>query len=150
MPEKFDAIKRQLAAERRSLPAAWRRQPVHTVYGGAQLFRPDIIRKLGGVARRSLETYAPDALALARAMGVDSAAEVMEQVYRRVWAKLSHEPVEDFRIDFEDGYGARAGAEEDFHAAEAARHTLTAMAEGALPLPVLERKIERFVAGGAR
>ncbi len=28
-------------------------------------------------------------------------------------AKLRREPVEDFRIDFEDGYGARSDADED-------------------------------------
>ncbi len=133
MADKFDAIKRRLEAERRPAAAAWRRQPVHTVYGGAQLFRPDTIRKLGDIARRSLQTYAPDASELARAVGVNGAPGLMEQVYRRVWDKLSREPVEDFRVDFEDGYGARAPAEEDAHAAEAARHTVAAMAAGALP-----------------
>lgn len=133
MNEKFDAIKRALSAERRSAPPVWRRQPVHTVYGGAHLFRPDTIRKLGDIALRTLKTYAPGALELAHAMGIDGAAGVIEQVYRRVEEKLPREPVEDFRVDFEDGYGVRSWAEEDAHAAETARHTVAAMEAGALP-----------------
>ena len=35
--------------------------------------------------------------------------------------KLEREPVEDLRIDFEDGYGARPDAEEDGHAVDCAR-----------------------------
>ena len=35
--------------------------------------------------------------------------------------KLRREPVEDFRIDFEDGYGNRSDEEEDGHAAAAAQ-----------------------------
>ena len=36
-------------------------------------------------------------------------------VYRKTIDKLRREPVEDFRIDFEDGYGFRTDAEEDSH-----------------------------------
>ena len=53
------------------------RQPVHVVYGGAQLFKADTTRKLGRLAERILAEYAPDAAALAE---VPTAAEagVME------------------------------------------------------------------------
>ncbi len=37
------------------------RQPVHTVYGGAQLFRSGTARRLGDLALRELDRYAPDA-----------------------------------------------------------------------------------------
>ena len=37
------------------------RQPVHTVYGGAHLFKADTAKKLGDMAVRALEQYAPDA-----------------------------------------------------------------------------------------
>ncbi len=47
-----------------------RRQAVHTVYGGAHLFKADSPKKLGAVALRSLEEYAPDAATLARAVGL--------------------------------------------------------------------------------
>ena len=48
------------------------------------------------------------------------AAWLAQTVYRRVLEKLQREPVEDFRIDFEDGYGNRPDAEEDQHAKLAA------------------------------
>ena len=48
-------------------PAA--RQPVHTVYGGAQLFAPETTAKLGAIALRTLHDHAPDAAALASAIG---------------------------------------------------------------------------------
>ena len=46
------------------------RQPVHTVYGGAQLFAADSVPKLGAIALRALDQYAPDAAALGRAVGI--------------------------------------------------------------------------------
>jgi citrate lyase beta subunit len=107
------------------------RQPVHTVYGGAQLFRSDSTVKLGQVARRALAEYAPDAATLAEALGLD--AELAERVYARVVEKLEREPVEDFRIDYEDGYGNRPDAEEDGHAQSVAREVARGLAQGTLP-----------------
>jgi len=108
------------------------RQPVHTVYGGAQLFRHDSTGKLGQVARRALDDYAPDAASLAEALGFSDSA-FAEKVYTRVAEKLGREPVEDFRIDFEDGYGNRPDAEEDGHAESVAREVAKGLAEGTLP-----------------
>jgi citrate lyase beta subunit len=107
------------------------RQPVHTVYGGAQLFRSDSTGKLGQVARRALAEYAPDAATLAAALGLD--AGLAERVHARVAEKLEREPVEDFRIDYEDGYGNRPDAEEDGHAQSVAREVAKGLAEGTLP-----------------
>jgi hypothetical protein len=107
------------------------RQPVHTVYGGAHLFAADTARKLGELALRSLDAYAPNAGALAEAIGVR--AELAPLVYERVREKLRREAVEDFRIDFEDGYGHRADAEEDAHAAAAAQQVAAGRAGGTLP-----------------
>ena len=45
------------------------RQPVHTMYGGAQLFQSDSAIRLGESALRALATYAPDAPTLASALG---------------------------------------------------------------------------------
>ncbi len=36
------------------------RQPVHTVYGGANLFKSDTCKKMGEIALRNLQTYAPN------------------------------------------------------------------------------------------
>lgn len=127
-----------------------KRQPVHTVYGGAHLFRSDSSERLGALARRSLDQFAPDFLAFARAIDLPGAHELPDSpadaddminalendpnrtrrenkslwlaytIYRRINEKLRREPVEDFRIDFEDGYGNRPDVEEDAHAASAA------------------------------
>src|SRR5205807_994920 len=94
------------------------RQPVHTVYGGAHLFKSDTTKKLGDLALKALSQYAPNATTFAEAIGIDPA--VGDTVYARVQEKLKREAVEDFRIDFEDGYGIRGDAEEDGHAAQAA------------------------------
>jgi hypothetical protein len=107
------------------------RQAVHTVYGGAHLFAADTSRKLGELALRALEAYAPDAAALAEAIGIRK--EIAAKVHERVRDKLRREPVEDFRIDFEDGYGNRADDEEDGHAAAAAQQVAAGMTASSLP-----------------
>ncbi|MCA9699451.1 MAG: phosphoenolpyruvate kinase [Myxococcales bacterium] len=138
------------------------RQPVHVVYGGAHLFRRDTAARLGALARRSLGEYAGDAFTFARAMGLPGAdalrsgeteaaararmaadPEAMRSedrptwlaltVYDRVRDKLEREPVEDFRLDFEDGYGNRPDAEEDATAVSAAEEVAAGLAEGTLP-----------------
>jgi citrate lyase beta subunit len=60
-----------------------------------------------------------------------------------VRAKLEREPVEDFRIDFEDGYGNRPDSEEDAHAVAAAREMARGMAEGTLP-PFVGIRVKPF------
>jgi citrate lyase beta subunit len=107
------------------------RQPVHTVYGGAHLFSADTARKLGELALRSLEQYAPDAATFAEAIGLRG--ELAPKVYDRVLDKLRREAVEDFRIDFEDGYGNRPDEEEDGHAAAAAEQVAAGYAAQTLP-----------------
>ena len=108
------------------------RQPVHTVYGGAHLFKADSSSKLGVVALTTLDEYAPDAKTLATALNL--AADVDATTVRaRIVEKLRREPVEDFRIDFEDGYGNRVEAEEDGHAASAAREVAAGLQAGTLP-----------------
>lgn len=79
-------------------------QPVHTLYGGAHLFRAGTISKIGALALTAFAQFGP--------IGRDP---------ERIEAKLRTSAVEDFRIDFEDGYGVRSSDEEDRHAVEAAR-----------------------------
>src|SRR3954469_15288787 len=117
------------------------RQPVHTVYGGAHLFKSDTTQKLGALALRSLDDFAPDAATLGDAIGLD--ARFRDVVYARVVEKLRREPVEDFRIDFEDGYGNRADDEEDGHAAAAAREVSIGMKNGTLP-PFIGIRVKTF------
>jgi len=106
-----------------------RRQAVHTVYGGAHLFKAESAQKLGAVALRSLEEYAPDAQRLAGVLGISAT----EKIYARIVEKLRREPVEDFRLDFEDGYGNRPDSEEDSHAASVAGEVARGLAAGTLP-----------------
>src|SRR5687767_2523338 len=107
------------------------RQPVHTVYGGAQLFAADTVAKLGSVALRALDTYAPDPETLGRALNI-SGHPALATIDTRVRDKLAREPIEDFRIDFEDGYGNRPDAEEDGHAATVASELAKGMRGGSL------------------
>ena len=107
------------------------RQPVHSFYGGAHLFRSDSIAKLGAVALRALDAYAPDPARLAAALGLPEG--LSETLYGRVAEKLRREPIEDYRIDFEDGYGHRPDEEEDGHALAAGRETAAALRQGTLP-----------------
>lgn len=107
------------------------RQPLHTVYGGAHLFQPGTVGKLGTLARRALEEYAPDPGSLASALGLD--LDLAERIYGRLAHKLATEPVEDYRVDFEDGYGYRSEAEEDGHADAAALSFAAARESGGLP-----------------
>jgi len=107
------------------------RQPVHTVYGGAHLFTADIARKLGAAALAALDEYAPAPSAFAEAL--DMRPDLADRIYPRVVEKLTREPVEDFRIDFEDGFGNRSDAEEDQHARAAADQVASGLSAGVLP-----------------
>jgi len=91
-----------------------KRQPVHTLYGGAHLYNHGTTAKMGAIARRAWDEFGP-----------------IGQQPERIWQKLCTEPVEDLRIDFEDGYGVRTDDEEDRHAEEAARQ----LSDPAEPLP---------------
>jgi citrate lyase beta subunit len=101
------------------------------VYGGAHLFKADTAARLGATALRVMDEHAPDARVLATVLGIAPGAA--ERVYARVREKLAREPVEDFRLDFEDGYGNRPDAEEDGHAASAAVEVAAALQRGAAP-----------------
>jgi len=110
-----------------------RRQPVHTVYGGAHLFKAELAAKLGKVALANLDGYGGSAEEFAASVGLAARGKSAETIMARVRAKLASEPIEDFRIDFEDGYGNRPDAEEDEHARQAATETALGMERGTLP-----------------
>jgi citrate lyase beta subunit len=116
LAELTDAVDRRLAAADAALAAAYPdapadRQPVHTVYVPADRYDAGTVPRWGAEAAAALDAHAPDAARLAAATGLD--AGVVEEVHPRVLAKLGTEPVEDLRIDFEDGYGHRGDDEED-------------------------------------
>ena len=125
------------------------RQAVHTVYGGANLFKSDTCVKMGETALNNLKTYAPNFVTLAKMLQLkgyehlpntikdienltkrlDAMSEAERKkehawlsysVYNKIVKKLQTEAVEDFRIDFEDGFGNRPDDEEDATAIKAA------------------------------
>ena len=110
------------------------RQPVHTVYGGAQLFRSDRTARMGKSALETLRQFSDGPMDFLDA--IDPFHEHDEAfattLYNRVVKKLESEPVEDFRIDFEDGYGNRPDDEEDGHAVAAAHAVAQGAREGTL------------------
>lgn len=125
-------LERALEPFMRRFPgSAGERQPVHTVYGGAHLFKSDTARKLGEKAMQALDTHGVDPFTFARAAGLPEIHA--ETVWQRVVEKLAREPVEDFRADFEDGYGNRPDEEEDHHAVVVARELASGVREGTLP-----------------
>ncbi|MFD8086570.1 DUF6986 family protein [Kitasatospora sp. NPDC059722] len=108
------------------------RQPVHTVYVPADAFAADTVRSWGRQALEAFDTHAGTPAELARALGVADGA-LLADVHARVRAKLEREPIEDLRIDFEDGYGPRPDAEEDAAAVRAAELVAAAVADGSAP-----------------
>lgn len=122
------------------------RQPVQTIYGGAHLFRHDSGRRLGDLALAAMQEYAPDAASFAKVIGLEGPAALAAAVHQRVIEKLRREPVEDFRIDFEDGYGTRPDAEEDACAVQAAGEVALGMTKGTLP-PFIGIRIKNFGKG---
>ncbi len=148
------------------------RQPVHTVYGGANLFTHDTAARMSQAALKSFRTYAPDFTVLARVLelqGHDTLPNIKDAfhnlehnmatfsdterrahpgwlpytVYQRVLQKLEREAVEDFRIDFEDGFGNRPDDEEDAVAEQAALEVAKGMELNSLP-PFIGIRIKPF------
>ena len=148
------------------------RQPVHTVYGGANLFKSDTCRKMGEVALKSLRTYAPNFVVLADVLNLPGFVELPSSdkkiekltkklgrmsemkrrndpawlsysVYNKIVKKLKTEPVEDFRIDFEDGFGNRPDKEEDATAVNAAKELAKGMKDKTIS-PFIGIRIKPF------
>ena len=69
------------------------RQPVHTVYGGAHLFKADTAVRLGQLAMRSFESFAPDSATFGAALDIRD--DIRDAVFLRVHEKLTREAVED-------------------------------------------------------
>jgi len=103
------------------------RQPVHTVYVPADRFTAGLPADWSARALAALDEHLPDAAALAGVLDVTE--PVAAEVLPRLRAKLAAEPIEDLRVDFEDGYGDRPDAEEDADAGRAGRE-LAAMVGG--------------------
>ena len=148
------------------------RQAVHTVYGGANLFKSDTCVKMGEIALRSLQTYAPNFVVLANVLRMEGyddlpndekkIAKLIKKldkmneeerkqqpawlsytIYNKIIQKLQSEAVEDFRIDFEDGFGNRPDEEEDETAIDAANELAMGMNEKTIS-PFIGIRIKPF------
>ena len=101
-----------------------RRQPVHTVYVPADRYTTDLPRRWGEEARTLIDQHGGiDQVCRAAGLRPELAAEVAP----RVLAKLDREPIEDLRLDFEDGYGSRGDDTEDRDSVAAAGHLADAV-----------------------
>jgi len=118
------------------------RQPVHTLYGGANLFRHDSAKALGERALEVFLTYAPDHKVFGQVFGFED-VDFSKKIYVKVIAKLKNEAIEDFRIDFEDGYGNRSNEEEDETAVTAAKEVARGIKEKTLS-PFIGIRIKPF------
>ncbi len=117
-------------------PGANSRQPVHTVYGGANLYKAGAAQKLAGLARKHLAEYAPDTATFAANLDLDESDPLTAAVFERVGQKLEQDAIEDHRVDFEDGYGTRSNEEEDGHIEQAAHAMAEGLIDGSLPAGV--------------
>jgi citrate lyase beta subunit len=148
------------------------RQPVHTVYGGANLFKADTCIRMGQIALKHFYTYAPNFVALAKVLQLEGYEQLPQRlhdiarleekldlmkesdrkrepawlhytVYKKIVSKLSSEAVEDFRIDFEDGFGNRPDKEEDDTAIAAAKELALGMQQQTIS-PFIGIRIKPF------
>lgn len=114
-------VEQRLADDDREFAAAYpaprpRRQPVHTCYVPADRFGSGTVRSWGDQALELLAAHEDIAVAVAGRGGPDETGPLLE----RVRAKLRHEPIEDLRVDFEDGLVGCGEADEDRYATVAA------------------------------
>jgi citrate lyase beta subunit len=101
------------------------RQPVHTVYVPADRYDADLVPTWG---QRALRAMADHGALLRECLG-----EAAEDLLPLVRDKLAREPIEDLRIDFEDGYGAPPDEVEDADVAGAARALAASQATATQP-----------------
>jgi citrate lyase beta subunit len=87
------------------------RQPVHTVYVPADLYDAGLVPAYGVAALAAIDEH--------RSAFEELVAD--DDIVARVRAKLEREPVEDLRIDFEDGYVGKSDDDETSDVERAAR-----------------------------
>ncbi|MDQ0736517.1 DUF6986 family protein [Arthrobacter agilis] len=99
------------------------RQPIHTVYLPADRFDTSTLTAWGAQALEAVGTRGMNHVCEL----VGAPEGLRRQIADKVNVKLLAEPIEDLRLDFEDGYGPRGDDEEDFHAAQAAQRVSDAV-----------------------
>jgi OHCU decarboxylase len=134
--EVYGELDRLLADADETLTTGWpgdpaTRQPVQTLYLPADhpLVGADVVDRVGASALEAVE--GEDAASMARITGLD--ADVVAAAWPRVLAKLGDQPVEDLRLDLEDGYGHRPDEDEDWDATRVGE-VLAEVGGGSAPL----------------
>lgn len=107
------AVAARLADPTEARTAAESPGPLSVLYGGAQLFGDASFAKLGALAAKTFDTYVQTAHDMREATGLPLEDTLALDVRARVADKLRTAPLEDVRIDFEDGYGVRSDEDED-------------------------------------
>ena len=141
------AIDAQLADTDRLLEQSYpgddgSRQPVHTVYVPADRFTPSSAADWGAQALATSDAHG-GLERLGQLLGQDP--DLASAVAARVDAKLRSEPIEDLRLDFEDGFGDRGDDAEDAAAVAAASAVAAAVAAGSAP-PFIGIRVKCFEA----
>lgn len=115
---------------------------MHTVYIPADMGSVQVCAQWGTQATALLDSHAPDAASADRATGLGPLVD--DAVYAAVREKLSRQPVEDLRLDLEDGYGHRPDEQEDrdVRAAADTMQQLADSATGPLRLGVRIKSLE--------
>ncbi|MGW6172201.1 DUF6986 family protein [Arthrobacter sp. NPDC055138] len=132
-PDALAWIDAELAATDRLLATHYpgetaSRQPVHTVYIPADAYVPELPARWGTEALTVTKAHG----GLER-LAVSLELAESDQLAELVRRKLETEPIEDLRVDFEDGYGQRDDEEEDAAAVRAGELVARAAAEGTAP-----------------
>ncbi len=119
---------------------------MHTVYVPADRVQSEMAGWWGGEALAAVEEHAPDAARMADVLITDPV--VVAAVWPRVLAKLERQPIEDLRVDVEDGYRGGPDAE-DADVVAAARAVAADVLAGVAP-PFLGVRAKCLEAPGAR
>jgi len=106
------------------------RQPIHTVYIPGHVYHAGIAGEWGRQAVDAVDA-AGGLDRLVADLGVDEADRAV--IAERVTAKLAAEPIEDLRIDFEDGFGDKGDEAEDAAVVAAANELAADVAAGTAP-----------------
>ncbi|MDQ6729237.1 MAG: aldolase, partial [Actinomycetota bacterium] len=123
------------------------RQPVHTVYVAADRYHAALVPNWGAEALAALDAH----------HGLFAELVGNDEIVARVGRKLATEPIEDLRIDFEDGYGTRQGPTEDGDVAAAGAALAASLSEATAPpfsgiriksleAPTRRRAVRTFIA----
>ena len=65
------------------------RQPVHTIYGGAHLFKTDTAQKMGKLAIKNLNDFAPNFVTFAHALELKGAESLPKRFQKlMIWLRM--------------------------------------------------------------